>query len=193
MIKGDKKPQIVLASKSPRRREFFSIVTENFLTFESDVNENKYNSFTAKEQVMFLANDKCVYASQYYIDSVIVACDTLVELNGLVMGKPKDKEEAFLMLSALSGNTHTVYTGVAIKIGEEIDSFVSKTDVTFLELQEEEINEYINTGEPLDKAGAYGIQGKAARFIKGIDGDYFNVLGLPISAIYRNLHAKHIV
>ncbi|MBR5991685.1 MAG: septum formation protein Maf, partial [Clostridia bacterium] len=116
-----------------------------------------------------------------------LAADTIVVLDGEVLLKPKDAADARAMLSKLSGKTHTVFTGVAIMTERETRSFVESTDVTFFELTDEEIDDYIATGEPLDKAGAYGIQGRGSLLVKSINGDYFNVVGLPTAPVARLL------
>ena len=185
--------RIVLASKSPRRRELFSLITENFISVEADIDETKYRALKAEEQVISLAEDKCLYTANLYPDCVVIGCDTLVELNDEAMGKPKDREDAFRMVKALSGNTHTVYTGVCINFIDEIVRFYVKTEVTFTTMSEEEVAEYVSTGESDDKAGAYGMQGKASRYITGIKGDYFNVIGLPVSMIYMQLRKHNIL
>ncbi len=186
-------PQIILASKSPRRRELFSLITRDFLAVEADVDEHVYSALPAKEQAEKLALSKCLFAAERYPESIVVGCDTLVELGGVVFGKPLDEADAARILKALSGNTHNVYTGAAIRLPSETVSFCQKTEVTFLPMTDREIEEYVLTGDPLDKAGAYGIQGMAARYIRGITGDYFNVLGLPISEIYHLLRNRNFV
>lgn len=119
-------------------------------------------------------------AAQVGPEAVVIAADTVVALDGAVLGKPADKEEAFRMLSLLSDSRHQVYTGLTVLHGEQCDSVWEETAVTFRALTAEEIEAYIATGEPMDKAGAYGIQGYGALFIKGISGDYYNVMGLPV-------------
>jgi len=135
--------------------------------------------------------------------AVVIAADTLVYINGDVLGKPESHDEAFKMLKSLSGNRHEVYTGVTIiklnscKEGrdstEKIDSFVEKTGVYFHDLSDDEINAYIETGEPFDKAGAYGVQEKGAVLVSRVDGDFYTVVGLPISRVYRVLSGMGIV
>lgn len=184
---------LVLASKSPRRRELFTFITSSFICCETDIDETKYDNLNAEQQVLFLARDKCLYAYKDYPKSVVIGCDTLVDLNGRVMGKPMDRNDAFQMIKALSGNTHKVFTGVAIKTEADFINFAVETEVTFFDMTDEEIAEYVSSGEADDKAGAYGMQSKASKYIRGIKGDYFNVIGLPVSLIYRYLHEKNIV
>lgn len=121
-------------------------------------------------------------------DAYVLGADTIVVCDGRLLGKPRTEEEAFAMLRQLSGRTHDVWTGVAIALPQgSITSFAEKTAVTFWELDDEEIAAYIATGEPMDKAGAYGIQGRAALFVKRIEGDYLTVVGLPLSRTVREL------
>ena len=120
-------------------------------------------------------------------DDLIIAADTVVVLDGAVLGKPADEREAFAMLSALSGNSHRVYTGVTVAQGDRMATEHEETRVTFRELEPEEISCYIATGEPMDKAGAYGIQGVGALLVSGIKGDYCNVMGLPVFRLGRML------
>ena len=120
-------------------------------------------------------------------DTVIIAADTIVWAEGRVLGKPHGEDEAFKMLKALSGKTHEVYTGITLIKGGEALSCAECTKVEFRELNDDEINAYIATGEPMDKAGAYGIQGKASLMVKKIDGDYFNVVGLPLCLLGQML------
>ena len=126
-------------------------------------------------------------------DDIIISADTVVVLDGRILGKPHSREEAFSMLSSLSGRSHTVYTGVCV-ISKDIKAcFAEATDVTFAELCDEEINAYMETGEPFDKAGAYGIQGKGSIMITSINGDYYNVMGLPVSKLYKVLKDNSII
>jgi septum formation protein len=120
-------------------------------------------------------------------DDIIIAADTVVALDGAVLGKPQDERDAFSMLSALSGNRHRVYTGVTVIQGEQVVTQSEETIVTFREIEPDEISHYIATGEPMDKAGAYGIQGLGALLVSGIEGDYFNVMGLPVYRLGRIL------
>ena len=126
-------------------------------------------------------------AQQVKQDALIVAADTVVALEGTILGKPADELSAFRMLTTLSGARHQVYTGLTVLRGEEVCTEYEVTDVTFRELSEGEIEDYIRTGEPMDKAGAYGIQGYGALFIEGIQGDYYNVMGLPVCRLGRIL------
>ena len=118
---------------------------------------------------------------------VLIGADTVVAIDGAILGKPHSQQEAKNMLSALSGKTHSVFTGVTVVKGEEIHTFAERTDVTFYPLSQELIDRYVASGEPMDKAGAYGIQGKGCVLVQSISGDYFNVVGLPVARLYRVL------
>ncbi|MBQ5777755.1 MAG: septum formation protein Maf, partial [Oscillospiraceae bacterium] len=144
--------------------------------------EPPYEGGKVSEYVMSLARAKALAVAQLYPDDTVIGADTVVAYQGDVLGKPRDKEHAFQMLSSMSGGAQEVYTGVCIlKNGKEY-SFFEKTDVLFKELSEKEISDYVETGDCLDKAGAYGIQGGAGEFVCGVSGDYFNVIGLPMKA-----------
>ncbi len=180
--------KIVLASQSPRRKELIKQISEDFSVLPSGCDETVPEGLCGSETVMYLSKikgqdikDKCDG------DSCIISADTVVCLDGKILGKPADENEAFSMLKALSGREHTVYTGVTVIYGDKIKSFFEETAVTFWDLTEKEICDYIKTGEPFDKAGAYGIQGKGALLVKGINGDFYNVMGLPISRLKREL------
>ena len=125
-------------------------------------------------------------------DETVLGADTIVVLDDKILGKPKDREDAYNMLKALSGRVHSVFTGVCVIENGTSMTFAEETQVEFLPLTDEEINRYLDTDEPYDKAGAYGIQGYASKFVRGISGDYFNVVGLPISAIYEKVFSKSI-
>lgn len=134
-----------------------------------------------------LAERKAEYVAKENAGAVVLGCDTVVSLDGKILGKPKDEREAAEMLTSLSGRTHTVYSGVCITDGEQTESFVSAAQVEFYPLSKETVRSYIKTGEPFDKAGAYGIQGLGAVLVKKLDGDYFTVMGLPLAESARTL------
>jgi septum formation protein len=134
----------------------------------------------------FLAVQKAIYISKKYPERIVIAADTVVIINDEILGKPKDKADAKRMLKLLSGKTHTVITGVAVW-GKTTSSFSEISKCTFYQLTEKKIDEYISTGEPMDKAGAYGIQGKGALLVKSINGDFYNIMGLPIARLSRFL------
>ncbi len=180
---------IILASQSPRRRELLERMgLTGFRVVSPDVDENLGDELPPAELVSRLSRRKAqAVAQQVKQDALIVAADTVVALEGTILGKPADELSAFRMLTTLSGARHQVYTGLTVLRGEEICTEYEVTDVTFRELSEGEIEDYIRTGEPMDKAGAYGIQGYGALFIEGIQGDYYNVMGLPVCRLGRIL------
>ena len=188
--------QMILASASPRRRELLSRIGRAF-TVKPACGEERSRGASAWEQVEELALQKAEEIAEEAGENVIViGADTLVFLDGKPMGKPQDEKEAARMLSALQGRTHQVYTGVALiwsRDGEQRRrSFHECTDVTVYPMTQEEILAYIRTGEPMDKAGAYGIQGLFARHIQKIEGDYNNVVGLPVGRLYQEMKAEGI-
>lgn len=178
---------LILASSSPRRKELLENLQISFRVSSSDVDESYDPHLKPQEVVMELASRKAGHVAKQNPEAYVIGSDTVVVIDEEILGKPKDRDEAFQMLSRLSGNTHSVYTGVAIAKGNEIHQFFEKTDVVFWELTDDEIDSYLNTGEPFDKAGAYGIQGFGSILVKGIVGDYFSVVGLPISRTVREL------
>ena len=189
--------KIILASASPRRRELLEQLGVEFEIIPSQV-EEKMKSMEPSRMVMELSEIKAedIYnrLSQEEKElSTVIGADTVVAFEAQVMGKPQSSSEAIEMLSRLQNNTHQVYTGVTLifrkgpgKVPSKI-SFFEKTDVTMYPISSDEIAAYVNTGEPMDKAGAYGIQGRGAAFIKEIHGDYNNVVGLPIGRLYQEM------
>jgi len=178
MVNQTPNQKIILASASPRRRQILEQAGLVFEVMESNIDENIKG--TAKEQVETLAIRKAEAIAKREPAAVIIAADTLVTIDGKVLGKPNNAEEAFAMLDALQGSKHTVFTGVAIIKNNSTHSFTEHADVYFRPLSKEEINTYIATGEPFDKAGAYGIQGKGALLAERIEGDFYTVMGLPL-------------
>lgn len=179
--------RLILASSSPRRKELLENIQLSFEVESSDVDESFSKGLPPAEVVKLLAERKAKAVAATNPTAYVLGADTIVVLEGFVLGKPKDAEEATVMLKQLSGKTHEVYTGVAIVSPKDIISFYEKTTVTFWELTESEINMYVSSGEPLDKAGAYGIQQLGSFLVKEIQGDYFSVVGLPISRTVREL------
>ena len=180
---------IILASGSPRRRQLLEqIGLKRFTVRSSDVDETADLSRPPSEIVEELSARKALaVAAEAGADSLILAADTIVTIEGAVLGKPADENDAFRMLCSLSGCRHQVYTGVTLLYRGERLTQHEVTDVTFRALSEAEIGAYIATGEPMDKAGAYGIQGLGALLVEGIRGDYFNVMGLPLCRLGRML------
>ena len=171
--------KLVLASKSPRRSEILKNAGIDFTVRVADADETIPEGTKPEDAVVFLAARKAMAVPREN-DEVVLGADTVVVLDDMILGKPKDKDDAFNMIKRLSGRVHSVFTGVCA-IGDGISlTFAEETKVEFYPLTEDEINEYISTDEPYDKAGAYGIQGLASKFISGIQGDYFNVVGLPV-------------
>ncbi|HHU83710.1 MAG TPA: septum formation protein Maf [Clostridiales bacterium] len=174
--------KILLASASPRRKELMEKAGFSIEIKPSDTDENIVFDGNVGEYVMKLAEIKSIDASA---DDIVVSADTVVAIDNKILGKPENRQAAYDMLKTLSGNIHSVYTGVCVKKGKVKEIFFEKTDVEFFDLTDEEIYKYIDTGEPFDKAGGYGVQSKACIFVKRIDGDYYNVVGLPIAKVYR--------
>lgn len=182
--------QLVLASASPRRKEILEQVGATFTVCPSNAEEKMDTELSPA----LLVEELAVLKARDVLDSVdksslVIGADTVVSIGDRILGKPKDAEEAKTMLSELSGKTHTVYTGFCCIRKKDMKIFAdyAKTDVTFRALSEEEIHAYIKTGEPMDKAGAYGIQEYGSLLIEGISGDYFNVVGLPINKLAQCL------
>ena len=180
---------IILASNSPRRRELLAqIGIRDFQILSPDVDETVEPGLSPARMVETLSLRKAqAAAGRAGADDLILAADTVVALDGRVLGKPRDQEDAFAMLSALSGREHRVYTGVTVLRGGQAATEHEETAVAFRALSPEEIRDYIATGEPMDKAGAYGIQGVGALLVQGIRGDYCNVVGLPLFRLGRML------
>ncbi|MCQ6273523.1 septum formation inhibitor Maf [Bacillus sp. V3B] len=178
---------LILASSSPRRKELLENLQLSFNTVSSDVDEHYDPEWKPDRIVMELAFRKAKFVFKDYPASFVIGSDTVVVNDNHVLGKPQNREEAFSMLKSLSGKTHSVYTGVAIVTPTNEQTFFEKTDVVFWELSDEEINKYLDTGEPFDKAGSYGIQGFGRLLVKGITGDYFSVVGLPVARTMREL------
>jgi septum formation protein len=178
---------LILASSSPRRKELLENLQLSFEVSGSDVDESFSEEWTPEEIVMNLAQRKSKHIAEQNLSAYVIGSDTVVVIDGQVLGKPKNHSEAIQMLKRLSGRTHSVYTGVSIYAPDRHVEFYEKTDVVFWELTDDEINGYVNTGEPFDKAGAYGIQGFGSMLVKKIDGDYFSVVGLPVARTIREL------
>lgn len=179
---------LILASMSPRRREILALAGFEFTVHPADIDESVPDGTPAESAVMMTAQKKAEavlpYASE---EDVILAADTVVCLDGVIIGKPATTDEAVKTLRTLSDRTHTVYTGYCLLKGGKRISGVETTNVTFRELDGNEIADYVASGEPMDKAGAYGLQGRGCTFAKRIDGEYFNVIGLPICTIHNCL------
>ncbi|MCQ2515086.1 MAG: Maf family protein [Ruminococcus sp.] len=181
---------IILASASPRRQQLLSLICDDFKVLPADIYESITETVDLETIPEQLAFDKASYIFQNCkSDDIVIGCDTGVFVDGKMLGKPKDKQQAFEMLKMLSDRKHKVITGCAILHKNQISKFSQVTEVEFYNLTDDEIYSYINTGEPIDKAGAYGIQGKGALLVKGIVGDFHNVVGLPVAELSRRLKA----
>lgn len=179
--------KIILASKSPRRKELLGMLAIPFEVVIEDIDETIDLNNDLVKEIENLSYLKAKAVFDKYQDCLVIGSDTIVKINDKVLGKPKSKEEAIEMLQLLSGNTHQVVTAVTILFKDQRETFSSITDVNFYKLSDEEIVDYVNTQEPLDKAGAYAIQGKGCEFVKAINGDYYTVVGLPIAELYHRL------
>jgi septum formation protein len=179
---------LILASASPRRREILESAGIPFETRPAEVDETPLLHETAEEYVRRLAEEKA--RAVWRAGDTVIGADTVVAVDKVLLGKPRDGEEAARMLRLLSGRRHRVLTGVCFFDGEKAETAVEETFVEFLPLSDEEIAAYVATGETFDKAGAYGIQGAASKFVARIEGCYFNVVGLPIARVYEFLRSR---
>ena len=176
--------KLILASQSPRRKELLEMLNLPFEVIPSDSKEVIDLSKPIEEAIAEVAHQKAKRVAEDHADAIVIGSDTVVSIEGKILGKPKDEEDAKCMLRELSGKVHQVITAVAIISSSQEERFSCVTDVEFFDLSDEEIEEYVASGEPMDKAGAYGIQGLSAKYIEKINGDYFNVVGLPVSRLY---------
>lgn len=184
----EEKARIILASNSPRRKELLGQMgIQEFKVSAPNVDESVAEGLSPARIVEELSQRKARAAKKAGPKDIVIAADTVVALDGSVLGKPRSGEDAFAMLSALSGREHHVYTGVTVHQGERAVTEHEETAVRFRALSPDEIRGYIATGEPMDKAGAYGIQGRGALLVSGIQGDYSNVVGLPVFRLGRIL------
>ena len=175
---------IILASKSPRRKELLSLITDDFTVDSAEVDETLPCDIEPNKAVEYLSKIK----AQPFRESgkIVIGADTVVAIDGKILGKPKNEKDAFLMLKNLSGKEHSVFTGVTVIKNDKEVTFSVQTKVKFFELDDREIEDYISSGEPFDKAGAYGIQGKGAELVEKYEGDYNNIVGLPVDTLLKN-------
>lgn len=185
--------QIVLASKSPRRKELLKEIVDNFIIDVADVDESLPDDINYLQAVKQLAKKKAEAVFKYHLDDVVIGADTIVYAKKTILGKPKDKQDVKKMITMLANNSHEVATGVCIINKDFVDSFVVVTKVTFKDMSNEEIEEYCNLNTVYDKAGAYAIQGEAQKYILSIDGDYNNVVGLPVDELKTHLKKHNIL
>lgn len=179
----------IFASESPRRKALIKLLDRSFVFTPSKSDEKLDRELSFEEAIMDIALQKALSVSDEYHDRLVLGADTLVVLNKDVFGKPKNEEQAYEMLSALSGETHSVITGVAMVRDGQHKLFYSKANVTFDKMSDQEIRAYIQSEEPFNKAGAYAIQGLAAKHITKIEGDYYAVMGLPLAKLYQHIKA----
>lgn len=172
---------IILASKSPRRQELLSLMGLEFQVITADIDETIDKRLPIEREISRLSRQKAEAILDN--DNIIISADTVVVLGNTVMGKPRDAENARQMLNLLSGKTHRVITAVTVKKGDKILTEAVSTEIVFRQLSNREIDAYVASGSPMDKAGAYGVQEKAATFVKEIHGDYFSVVGLPVCTL----------
>ena len=178
--------QLILASQSPRRRELLGLFHIPFSVTVADIDETMDANKAPQDEVARVSREKAL-ACPAEKGSVVVAADTIVVCQGQILGKPRDEADAVRMLTLLSGRDHQVMTGVTVKVGDACESFTEITDIHFRPLSRQEILNYVATGEPMDKAGAYAIQGGAALFAEKMVGDYYNVMGLPVCRLWQTL------
>jgi septum formation protein len=185
--------KILLASKSPRRRELLTMLGLDFTVAVADIDETMDPALSPAEAVCAVSRKKAAaIAAQAGPDDVVIAADTVVVVDDLILGKPRDEADAARMLKLLSGREHRVITALTLRRGDQEISEPVITTVRFRAMTDAEITAYVKTGEPMDKAGAYGIQGMGAIFIEGISGDYYTVMGLPLCALSRHLKTFEI-
>lgn len=178
---------MILASGSPRRQELLGMVTKDYTVKVSQVDESAITAPNPAALAQALGRAKCLAVSRENPGELVLGCDTVVEFQGQVFGKPKDREDARRMLTALSGNTHLVHTGVCLARDGKVLSRVETSEVDFLPIDREDLEAYLDTPEPYDKAGGYAIQGHAALWCTAIRGTYFNIMGLPVCLVARML------
>lgn len=179
-------PRVILASASPRRRELLALVGIEHEVVPANIDESYQQGETPRQHAERLARGKAsALQGKVDGDALIIGSDTIVVVDGDVLGKPTDRAHAEAMLRRLSGRSHTVMTGVAVRWREQLVSDLVEVDVSFRLLSDDDIARYVDTGEPMDKAGAYGIQGYGATIVDRVDGDYFAVMGLPLNRLVR--------
>lgn len=184
--------RVILASSSPRRRELLTLIGIQHEVIPADIDESERRGENPLEHAERLAREKATVIAHRHPDALIIAADTIVVIDDRVLGKPRTTDEAAVMLRTLRGRTHRVLTAVAVAQGTRLVSGVEEVDVTFRDLTDADIAAYIATGEPMDKAGAYGIQGFGATIVRRIEGDYFAVMGLAIGRMVELLRRLNI-
>lgn len=185
---------MILASSSPRRRELLQLLLDEFAIVPAEVDERPVPMESAEQTARRLAREKALQVAPLYPESLVIAADTVVVIPGrggkdTILGKPDDPENAVRMLTLLSGQTHTVLTAVCLVSPRGLSSFCERTEVTFRGLDRPDIEAYVSSGEPMDKAGAYAIQGGAGQFVERVEGSLSNVIGLPLEALIEALRS----
>ena len=183
---------LILASQSPRRRDLLSMLGLDFTIITADIDETMDEHLSIEDAVAEVCRRKAEAIAKDRPDDLIISADTIVVVDDVVLGKPHDPEDAKAMLRSLSGRSHTVMTAFCIWQKGQAQTHVEKTHLRFKPLSEEEIAAYVATGSPLDKAGAYGIQDQAAIFVEAMDGDYYNVMGLPLCSLVKALRQNGV-
>ena len=181
--------EYILASKSPRRKELFSLLVPQFSCETAEVDERAVTIMRPDALCLALAKLKCRAVAAAHPDCCVIGSDTMVAVDGKLLGKPADREDELRMLRMLSGRDHQVMTGLTVLRGSRVLSHTEVTHIHFRNLSEREIRRYVATGEPMDKAGSYAIQGGAALFAEKMNGDYYNVMGLPVCRLWQMLRA----
>ena len=179
--------KIILASKSPRRKQIMDTLNIPYEIIVADIDEKINYDNDLRKEIENLSFLKALKVFNDHKDAIVIGADTIVVCNNEVLGKPKDEEDAKRMLNMLQGNTHHVITGVTILSSKASESFSIVSKVKFNSMDEKEVDEYIKTKEPMDKAGSYAIQGIGSKFINSIDGDFYSIMGLPIGELYKRL------
>ena len=185
--------KIILASQSPRRREILTLMEIPFEVIESNVQEVPPEGATPEELVKALAEQKARAVFSQHPNDCVIGADTVVDLDGRVLGKPHTSERAKEYLHLLQGRSHIVYTGICVLTPGHVDVRSARTDVTFRPMSDAEIDWYVGTGDPLDKAGSYGVQGPASLFVDHLEGNYFNIIGMPAPTLYEMLLQAHVI
>lgn len=185
-IKELEKYNVILASKSPRRKELLSLICDSFTVCPADIDESIPEGVLPEAASEYIAVKKALAIET---KALIISCDTVVIVDSEILGKPINEDDAFSMLKKLSGKTHSVISGVCIMFDGRSLSFSQKTSVSFYSMTDDDIWDYIKSGEPFDKAGSYGIQGLGGVFVKEIEGDYYNVVGLPVAKLRKAILA----
>ncbi len=183
-------PKLILASGSPRRSEILTSVGWEFVKHVADIDESERAGESPEDYVVRLACEKARAVAVNYPHEIVLGADTTVVIDEQILAKPIDLADARRMLRMLAGNWHEVLTGIAVVKNSETNSALQRTRVKFSPMSEDEINFLAERGDPLDKAGAYAVQAQAALFIEGIEGDYWNVVGLPVSLVYQLIMKK---